>query len=309
MPNANDTTGRNAVTTVGEWQEVEELIMTYKKQFEEGHTEEEKKLADVACLKLLQQFYPLFRQYCNLITGKHWSACMAENKEPFGSAEIRLFFSTFIDDSYTKKELHRYNPGQKAQQEVFHRMNFVKETYGSIGEEEIFADLQMMFLRMAKRYKPLGKSFCAYINRGYGYEVSRHIKTYIKNPISIPYRQTEYENYMHSTMDSEIEESHFEDGYYYEMATGIPGPDWIKGISCSDMFSTLSPTDRKILLKYYLEDWNDRQIAEYLGIHINTVNQKRRLAIGKVAGQAGFDSQDIIRCRKSGRQAVLPIQH
>ena len=283
--------------------------MEYKKLFESDCSEEDKIVAQAACEKLVSQFYPLFRQYSNIITGEHWAVCKSENKKPFASAEIRLFISTFVEDPFVKKELHRYNPGSKAQTEIFHRMNFIKETYGTLESEDIMTDLQMLFLKLARRYKPQGKSFCAYVNSSYGYEVSRHIKAFIKNPICIPYKKIEYEDYMRSICENKIEDSHFEDSYFYEMATGIPSPDWVQGETCSDLFADLSPTERKILVKYYIEDWNDRQIADFLGIHINTVNQKRRVAVASVAEKYGFSPEDIIRCRKSGRQAVLPLKH
>jgi DNA-directed RNA polymerase specialized sigma24 family protein len=105
--------------------------------------------------------------------------------------------------------------------------------------------------------------------------------------------------------DANIDKS-YEDNYY-EDNTGIPDLSWISGQNCSDMFSELSIIDRKILIKYYLEEWNDRQISEEFGIHINTVNQKRRLAVQKVATSVGINIEDIKRNRRSGRRAVLPI--
>lgn len=73
------------------------------------------------------------------------------------------------------------------------------------------------------------------------------------------------------------------------------------------MFNKLSVFQRKVLVKYYLEDWNDRQIAEYLGAHINTVNQKRRDAIDLLCAEMGVSKENIKRSRKSGKKASLPV--
>ena len=49
-----------------------------------------------------------------------------------------------------------------------------------------------------------------------------------------------------------------------------------------------------------------KQIAETYGLHINTVNLKRRQAVAKIAEATGRDITAIKRNRNSGRNAVLP---
>ena len=88
---------------------------------------------------------------------------------------------------------------------------------------------------------------------------------------------------------------------------GLPYYTWINGQGCSDIFSDLTSIQRKILIKYYLEDWNDKQIAEHTGLHINTVNQKRRVATELIANKTGTPLDSILRSRKSGKKASLPM--
>ena len=99
----------------------------------------------------------------------------------------------------------------------------------------------------------------------------------------------------------------YEDNYY-ENLTGLPDISWINGQYCADIFKELTTFQRKILVKYYLEDWNDRQIAEYLGAHINTVNQKRREAIELLCLEQGVDKSTLKRSRNSGKKANLPTE-
>ena len=148
----------------------------------------------------------------------------------------------------------------------------------------------------------MGKNFCAYIANAYGFEVSRHIKKFIKNPANIAYKNGEYEDYMQFCKD-EIVENCFEDKIY-ENNLGIPDITWIMGTNCSDVFEVLTPFERKIILRYYLEDYNDRQIAEEFGLHINTCNQKRRQAVIKLAHTLGMSEKDIQRNRNSGKHIV-----
>ena len=220
--------------------------------------------------------------------------------------EMKQFISNFIDDIELKKALARKKQKAHYRNEIHQKFNFIIETYGELSEEEILLDLQTLLLIIAQRYKQMGKNFCAYVYNSYRYEVARHIKKYIKNPLNISYKNLQYEDCINGTSDFEIQNS-YEDNYYEDL-TGIPNTSWIQGQNCSDIFSCLSPLDRKILVKYYLEEWKDGQIAENLGMHINTVNQKRRSAAKVIAEKLNLDLNSIKRTRKSGKRAILPTE-
>lgn len=278
-----------------EWQEIEDLVICYQLQFEEYADKETIVFSKNAAEELLNRFMPLLRKYCILIKN---------GQIDFEDPEMKAFIMSFISDK--KLQLALENTKQKAEQraDIYKRFNFVKETYGQLPEEEITIDLQYLLLILAKRYKPMGKSFCGYVYQTYKFEVSRHIKKFIQNPLNISYKTVGYEDCLNGLEDNELNTS-YEDTYY-EDSTGLPDMDWIAGKNCSEAFTMLLPLERKILIKYYLEEWNDRQISEYFGIHINTVNQKRRQAINKVAETMNIDLNDIKRNRRSGKKAILP---
>lgn len=280
-----------------EWAIIEDLVMLYQSQFEEDASYEAAENAQAAMMDLIERFRPLFRKYIILLrTGQI----------NFKDQEMKLFVYSFLDDDRLKKELKKPKQKTDVRREIYDRFNFIKETYGTLDEEEIMIDLQVIFMTIAKRYKQMGRSFCGYLYNSFRFEVYRHIKKFLKNPINIPYRHTQFEDFMKFIEEPSFEEE-YEDGFY-EQNLGIPDFDWIAGESCSKVFGHLNPMERKLLIKYYLEDWNDRQISEEFGIHINTVNQKRRNAIIKVAQEIGVDEEDIKRNRKSGKKAVMPIR-
>ena len=223
----------------------------------------------------------------------------------FNDREMKQFVLSFIDDVRLQKALRRDKQKSDYRAEIYKKFNFIKETYGHIPDEEIMMDLQMIFLVIARRYKVMGKSFCGYLYNAYHFEVSRHIKKFIKNPLNITYKNFEYEDTINGKEDSYID-ARLEEDTFYEDSMGIPDMTWVSGKNCSEMFADLAPLDRKILLKYYLEEWNDRQISEEFGIHINTVNQKRRSAVAHIATQMGIDLDDVKRNRRSGKNAILP---
>ena len=174
-----------------------------------------------------------------------------------------------------------------------------QDVYSSINnEEDILYDLYICFLNVARRYKQIGKNFCAYLYNVYKHEVARFIKAYIKNPLSIPYKNFQYEDFINGSEDVLIIEE--QESSYYESLTGLPDMSWILGDTCSCDFLFLSPLQRKIIIKYYLEDWSDRQIAESMGIQTSSINSKRREALSLLCQHFNVDQSTLKRMRKSG---------
>lgn len=278
-----------------EWDEVENLVLDFQKQFNQECTEEEIEYSQLCGNLLIDRFAPLFKKYLTLLKYTHID---------FTDKEMKEFIVLFMDDYELKKALYRKKINHIHRAEVYQKFNFVIETYGKVAEEDMISDLNMCFLTLAKRYKAIGKNFCAYVYNTYRHEVARHIKKFINNPLSIQYKNYQYEDCINGEKDVHIDIA-YEDNYY-ESATGLPDLTWIAGQSCSDVFNKLTPFQRKVLIKYYLEDWNDRQIAENMGAHINTVNQKRRDAIELLCSEFNINKDNIKRSRKSGKKASLP---
>lgn len=278
-----------------EWGEIDALVLNFQAQFQEECTEVEKKYAQECGNILVAKFSPLFKKYIQL--------CKYSNVD-WTDRETKEFIALFIDDYELKKALFRKKITATNRAEIYAKFNFVIETYGKADDEDILSDLNMCLLVLAKRYKNVGKNFCAYVYNAFRHEVARHIKRYIKNPLNIQYKNCEFEEWVNN--GTTINNDFIYEDNYYESLTGLPDLTWINGQSCADIFNKLSIFQRKVLVKYYLEDWNDRQIAEYLGAHINTVNQKRRDAVDLLCKEAGINKADIKRSRKSGKKASLP---
>ena len=278
-----------------EWDDIEELVIGYQSQFKEDCSAKQKQYANNCGNQLVMKFSPFFEKYINLFK---YSFIDWNNKE------IKEFIALFIDDYELKKALFRKKINAQNQKEIFYRMNFIIQIYGSIEQEELVADLKMCLLILAKRYKNVGKNFCVYVYNTFRHEMARHIKRHIKNPLNIWYKNWYYQEV---TPNVEFFSPAFEykDNYYEDMV-GLPDISWVNGLTCSDTFKDLSVFQRKILIKYYLEDWNDRQIAEHLGAHVNTINQKRREAIKTICNEVGIPKSELKRNRKSGKRVSLP---
>lgn len=274
-----------------EWADIENCVNLYKKQFEPGATDDDIKISKEAAGELVTRFNPLFKKYIMLFkTGQI----------DFKDSDIKTFISTFIDDPRLHRALKRQKSRAEYRSDIYKRFGFIIETYGQLSEEDILIDLQMLLLVLAKRYRHVGKNFCAYVHNCFRYEVSRHIKKYIKNPINITYKNVSYEITELGFKDGDMDSIH--EDVYYEPENGIPNGTWINGETCSELFGILNPLERKIVVKYYAEEYNDKQIADSLGLHINTVNQKRRQAVATLASVLNIDLNSVKRNRHSGRK-------
>lgn len=277
-----------------EWEEIDSLVARYQKQFNTVVTKEEKEEAAQATQILIAKFYPLFKKYLTIIKNGQIN---------FDNYEQRMFIILFMDNVSLKRALYKRAPiSREYKQIILQKFNFIKETYGHLEEEEIMTDLYMLFLNLAKRYKPMARSFCCYVYNTFKYEVYRHIQAFTRNPLNVHYRSISYEDCAaQNSAELEINTYNIEDQLSTD-ADGLPDIFWIGGYNCAPCFQKLTPLERKILIKYYLEQKNDRQIADEIGMHINTCNQKRRHAVKLMAEALNVDESQIRRARNSGKK-------
>ena len=267
-------------------------MLIYQKQFQDEYKGNQEIIQEGkdAAEKLLDKFYPLVKKYFLIVKTGTWNWEDKESKD---------FVGNFINDRQLLNALHRKKQTAEFRRAIYDAFNFIKETYGQNEDAEIITDLQMLFLVVAKRYKQVGKNFCAYVANSYKFEVARHVKKVFQNPLNVTYKIAEYSVDAMKDDSSELYEDQ-----YYEDETGIPSIEWINGY-CGEAFQLLTPLDRKIIVKYYLENLNDKQIAGQLGIHLNTVNAKRRKALETICGYYKIDPKTLKRSRKSGKNAIL----
>lgn len=288
---------KNYTDRMKEWNAIEDAVFEFQKQFNQEEVSQEQLLKSKEAGNLLiEKFNPLINKYLILLT---------TGQINWDDKETKSFVSRFIpkEEKELISALKRKKQKSMYRKEIYKNFNFIKETYGSIPKNEIRSDLQTFLLTLAKRYRYKGKNFCGYVYNSYKHEVCRHIKKFIKNPININYKNLEYQDYINGELDPNIEHAK-EDTY--ESFTGIPNINWITGDESSEIFDGISQLDRRILIKYYLEEWKDKQIAEHFGLHINTINQRRRKATKKIAENINIDISAIKRTRRSGKKAVLP---
>ncbi len=284
------------------WQEIEDLVMIYKKRFDDEKVDDEVIAAsERAGEELIARFENLFHKYSSLVRTGNFN---------WRDRTSKKFVRLFIDDQQLKSALSRTKSNNQFRRKIHDKFNFVVDTYGALDEEYILSDLHTVFCDLMKRYEPMGRTFCGYINNAFRFYLYRHITSYIKEPMSVKSNVIEFKS---EIVDDETLHEYNREGVItkeeddtFEHNLGIPDERWITGEECGEAFQGLTPIQRKIIVKYYLENWNDRQISDAYCMHINAVNQLRRRAIRTIAESQGINLEWIRRVRNSGAKARLP---
>lgn len=280
---------------LNDWEIIENLVLEYQKQFEDKDDKIQKMKSDDAGYELIKRFYPLVRKYMIMIKTGELS---------FRNVESKMFVATFIDDRELQRYMGRKYMPRNMKEKALEKFAFVKHTYGSQSDDDILSDLHMCLLILARRYKQTGRNFCGYVYQVYRYEVSRHIKKYIKDIFSGDYRKVELDKgevLAHLTYN---EKDYIERHETYEDNMGIPDVDWIAGIDCSPSFKALTNRERFYIVKYYMEEYSDRDLADMLGITIARANTERREAARSLAYFCDISPENIIRKKNSRKRLV-----
>lgn len=275
------------------WEEIDNLVMTFQKKNDPEATPVEVLKAEDAGTTLLDRFYPLFKKYLIVLT---------TGQINFKNYEQKQFIRLFTNIPYQLKALSRKaNIRRSIRDEITRNFNFIVESYGKQDQDIILSDLRMLFMVLANRYKNKGKSFCCYVYNAFRFEVARHIKAYLKNPCHFHYKMVALKEDESTDNVTDFEDNYQEesDRKETENLSGTPNLSWIAGITCSDTFRCLTACERKIIVKYYAENWSDAQIGDMLGTHINTANQRRKAAVDKIAQRLGLTLNDMVRRRQT----------
>lgn len=236
-------------------------------------------------------------------------------------SSIRNFIKLFVDNATKRSAIssYKYNKGAgtSASQET---VDMIKSYFSCLSKEDIKQEISNIFLDMSIRYKDTKPSFQNHIDKNFHFYVFRHFEKHTKDPLSRGGCSQEtllYPNSIASIqhIDGDTSLSHIIRDVQFDidmtnkeleisidqsiMNSLIPtlntsskpisilddsffDINWINGITCSEVFETLTPFERKILVMWYIEKKTDSQIAEEFGLCRGTINSKRAKAKDKL---------------------------
>lgn len=198
---------------------------------------------------------------------------------------------------------------------------FSKYEYGDIYNELVLALLNMAnkykITQEGDKYHKANGTFHMYVNKCFHWEAYKYLKVLINDPLSHMEMLQLCDHF--DDMDEEERENHVcvEDESsliaFEELLANISRQDdiknattltlkedaeltandvdslnfnWTNGVTCSELFKTLTPYEREIIVLSYIKNKTDIDIGIIYGCHRATINTHRKRAIEKIRQQA-----------------------
>lgn len=222
--------------------------------------------SDLAAYDILDSLASYMDKYISLLKSRDID---------YTDLDTRRFLSLFTQNMRDRTLLRNKDLTKETKvviQELLYRIcNQLEHT----AEEDLKQDICSIILLLAKRYKYTGETYYEYLQDTFRYEMKQVIDAYIYDP-SINYVP------LHSLSN---EPTNNQPTYYDNLLTELDDEldlNWVQGITCGEEFQDLSQMERLIIKMYYHLDYSDSAIADLLGVHKNTVFQKRQDATSKI---------------------------
>jgi hypothetical protein len=236
-----------------------------------GYQEEK---TDAAIMELLHHFHPLLTKYANI---------MKRGKIEWGDTGTKTFLYSFFG---TQGETNAER--QWTYQDKLRTMTLI---FSQVYYEDVYAELQCILIGMISRYRPMDRTFCAYVANSFPFYASRYARSFtsvqsVWHPRCDSYEEIMTEEFVDNNFLDEFEYFAIEDNKVDEF--GYLTDAWVNSTE-HEILSGLDPEQRRLLKLYYQDHHTDSTISEILNCHINTANQKRRKGVRKISEKLGVE--------------------
>lgn len=252
------------------YQEIEKLVLEY--QSGGTHIAEE----------LVKHYKGFMNKYLDVV---------CEGNINLSNKSVRSFVALFFSDKQAKRKVGQYyrSPYIVIQSAV--SVNVIHNTFVTFDKEEIENILIQVLLEMATKYKPIDSTprFQMYLMSSYHFRVYHSLIALTKDPLFRSVQDGLYFDEENILSYDEINENIMEIRYPTLLTESdtLVDDNWIAGFTTSELFSYLSPVDRKILKLSYVDKLTDAEIADIFGSCRATINrrksQSKRILIKKLS--------------------------
>lgn len=213
---------------------------------------------ELSCLQdLLDAFQPFFRKYLAIVKGGRIS---------LKDADTVAFLRYFSGNGIGSKDL-------------LATADTIARLLSNYDEDEILNEMYVVFTDLALKYRYRRRSFTAFLKSSFRLNFRRRILQLLRDPLFFSADLAEFEDLaVEQDQDTIIDSISRFDGE--KDAFGL---DWINGFTCSDVFRSLSPLERRILVEYYLDHKTLTAIAEELGYKPVTVHKRLQVIKDKIS--------------------------
>lgn len=213
------------------------------------------------------------------------------------NASLRKLLSLFVK-SWRERAVIRNvrRTDSEAQRLLYSVAGMVANQFSAYSEEDIWAELVAELLTLARRYRnDRGYFFHVYVTKALPYGAYRRIMKWVGDPAAIVVRSSDEYSLDHLEQYADPDAAPEEETGHAPLILADDDTEldenWINGYTCSEIFSDLTPLERRVLLMYYREGLRDREIAERFGFSTPTVRNVRASARRKLIGRRLADAR------------------
>lgn len=226
------------------------------------------------CTPLIEHFKPFIYTYVQLIKTGHFD---------LKKKHIRFLISLCIKDNDIRYAVRFHNHLTKKEFKTINSaIRYLQSYFYFYTEEDIYTELLIPFLQMAKHFELRELPFELYVIYNYNFAIKSYLRELTREPNDFIERAEAEEKSIDSIMDIALFEKaapleyadmpELQDLHDYRFMRGDKD---ITGV-----FKDYTNVQRFILVHYYEDGWTDKKIAEHLGLHRQSVS-RTRLRIAK----------------------------
>lgn len=214
----------------------------------------------------------------------------------FTNYDCRAFIALFFSDGEGRAMTQSYQYAE-TKAKMRKKLQQVEKVMRCVPDEDIIQELIHIMLMQAKKYRPKNRSFGAYLSNSFRFRVNDYVLEHMKTEDICDNTNIEVTGIGEDVAEDRTSEIRAED-----IVDDTPrirfedelGNAWVRGINCGKVFEDMTPLQRLILRMNYMEKWSDNDIADTMGMHINTIFRQRNKAKAMLEAKQGgmLDGED-----------------
>lgn len=228
-----------------------------------------------AMMDLLTQYGYNGEKRLSKYLGKYYSL-LVYGKLDLKDKDTRRFMQLYMSHADVRENMRYHYQSNKTATIAFGLSDFIQSSVKEkLDREDVKQSLIYLFIEKVHKYKKQHEKidFGGYLFNSFRYDVYRYLqKTVFSEDVLNQY------DYLSEDVEqvSDITDfTIFEDHYYKDIIQHDNlNVRWTNGHT-HELFECLTAFERTILKMYYWDNYGDREIAESLGLHINTIFKKR----------------------------------
>jgi RNA polymerase sigma factor (sigma-70 family) len=194
-------------------------------------------------------------------------------------ASLRKFIALYMNNPFARRSINSIHKQSRVRAEALKSVEFIRGLFEPYSEEEIYHELIIVLLTLAKRYKsPDGNPrFHLYLQKTFHYAAFNALRALTRDPLWQEWDNADIlaEDFM-PPKDSEP--------HYFAVDDLIENIDdnWVLGHTVSEEFSELSILERKVIKMYYQDGYTDEEVGDRLGMSRAAIQRIRSKAKKKI---------------------------